>query len=172
VKDKKFRIIFSVAILVSIFTMQCYRPVMESGSVAVGQAAPQFTLPDLDGHRVSLEQYEGKIVILDFWATWCGPCRITMPVLDTMQEQYSGKLVLIAVDFNEPKELVREYVLSENPGSKVLLDEDGAVGDKYGVISLPTQILIDQEGTIQYVGRQGIAPGWDSILRAEINKLL
>ena len=89
-KDKKFRIIFSVAILVSIFTMQCYRPVTESGSVAVGQAAPQFTLPDLNGKKISLDQYEGKIVILDFWATWCGPCRMTMPVLDTIQEQFFG----------------------------------------------------------------------------------
>jgi len=161
--------------------MQCSRPPAEPGTIEIGQPAPQFTLQDLDGREVSLNQYKDKIVILDFWATWCAPCRMTMPMLDRLQEQYSGKLVLLAVNLNEPKNMVREYVLRESLSSRVLLNEDGSVGSQYGVIGIPMQVLIDQDGTVQYL-MTGIVrsddPEVDPILvmeariKAEINKLL
>ena len=95
-----------------------------------------------------------------------------MPTLDRLQEQYSGKLVLLAVNLNEPGNIVREYVLRENLGSKVLLDEDGSVGGQYGVGGIPMQVVIDQNGKVRYLQTEGAIPGWDSAIRAEINKLL
>jgi len=171
VKDKKLLIVFFIAIVLMPLSMQCYRPVQETGPLEVGQAAPAFALQDLEGNDVSLEQYKGEIVILDFWATWCGPCRMTMPMLDELQDQYSGKLALLAVNLNEPKDVVREYVMNEGLGSRVLLDEDGSVGALYGVIGIPMQVLIDQNGTVQFI-MTGVGPGMDSKIRAEINKLL
>ena len=172
VKYKNFGISILVAAALTLLTMQCYRPAEEAGPVSIGQDAPKFTLPDLKSQAVSLDQYKGQIVILDFWATWCGPCKISMPVLDELKEQYSGKLVLLAVNQREPANIVREYVLRENLGSRVLLDEDGATGDKYGVFGIPTVVLIDQNGKVRYMIDKGIFPGWDSEMRAEINKLL
>src|SRR3974377_928295 len=81
-----------------------------SEGVAVGQPAPEFQLSDLGGNQVSLAQFRGKVVVLDFWATWCGPCRMTMPVMESIQQQYAGQLVLLAINLEEPMDDVREYV--------------------------------------------------------------
>jgi len=177
VKDKKLQVVFLIAAVLTILTTQCYRPPAELETIEIGQAAPQFMLRDLDGREVSLEQYKGKIVILDFWATWCGPCRVTMPMLDRLQEEYSGKLVLLAVNQLEPKNMVREYVLRENLSSRVLLDEDGSVGSRYEIEKgIPLQVIIDQNGIAQYltvgVPRATGVAGLEDSIKAEINKLL
>lgn len=161
-----------VAAVLALLTMQCYRPAGEAGPVVIGQEAPEFTLPDLEGKQVSLDQYRGQVVILDFWATWCTPCKISMPALDEMKEQYSGKLALLALNQGETANIVRNYALRENLGSKVLLDEEQAIGEKYGVYGIPMVVLIDQNGKVRYMIKDGIFPGWDSAMRAEINKLL
>jgi len=114
VKSKQALIIFLVVFLVTIIVMQSFR---SSGPVEIGKRAPQFTLQDMSGREVSLGDYRGKIVILDFWATWCGPCRMTMPMLDDIQKEYEGKLSVLAVNLQEPKSVVREYILQESsPG--------------------------------------------------------
>ena len=169
---KEFGIALLVAVTLTLLTMQCYRPAGEQGPVSIGQDAPEFRLPDLEGKQVSLDQYKGQVVILDFWATWCTPCRMTMPRLEEIKEQYSGKLTMLAVNLREPANIVREYVLRENMGSRVLLDEDGRVGDGYGVVGIPMQVLIDRDGKVRYLQTDGALPGWDSKLRAEINKLM
>ena len=135
----------------------------------VGKAAPQFTLKDLTGREVSLDDYKGEIVILDFWATWCGPCRIAMPMLDDIQKEYSGKLSVVAVNLQEKKGVVREYVLAEGLHSEVLLDEDGSISSQYGVAGIPTQYLIDQKGIVRYIAEGVENP---RVWRDEINKLL
>ena len=172
VRYKDFGISLLVAITLTLLTMQCYRPAGEKGPLSIGQDAPEFNLPDLEGKQVSLDQYRNQVVILDFWATWCAPCKISMPVLDEMKEQYSGKLTLLALNQGETANVVRAYALRENLGSRVLLDEDQSIGEKYGVVGIPMVVLIDQNGKVRYLMDKGIFPGWDSELRAEINKLL
>jgi thiol-disulfide isomerase/thioredoxin len=172
VKNKKALFICLIAFLLSVVAIQCYRPASETGSVEVGQKAPQFNLQDLTGHDVSLDQYKGKIVILDFWQISCPPCRISMPMLDKMQEEYSGKLSILAINLQEPKDMVRDYILKQNLHSKVLLDQDGSVGSRYGTYAIPMQFLIDQNGIVRY-----IMTGFDpmrspQIIRDEINKML
>jgi thiol-disulfide isomerase/thioredoxin len=166
-KDKKIFIIVLVAVLLSVFTMQCYRPAPEAGSVEIGQTAPQFKLYDMTGHAVSLDQYKGKIVVLDFWATWCGPCRESMPKLDKIQEEYAGKMVLLAINVQEPESVVRDYLRSQSLAAKVLLDEDGSVGRQYGAVMIPMQVLIDREGVVRHV-----VNGFNPQIKAEIKKLL
>ena len=84
----------------------------------IGQAAPNFKLPDLSGQQVSLDQYKGKVVMLDFWATWCGPCRMTMPLMESIQKEYADTLVLLAVNLQEPRDVVRDYVRAQNIHSR------------------------------------------------------
>ena len=165
-KSKQALIIFVIVFLITIFVIQSYR---SKGPVEVGRPAPSFTLQDMTGHEVSLDDYRGKIVILDFWATWCGPCRVSMPMLDNIQQNYSGKLSVVAVNLQEPKGVVREYILAQNLHSTVLLDEEGSVGIRYGAESIPLQILIDQKGIVRYIAMGVKSPReW----RDEINKLL
>ena len=135
-----------------------------------GQAAPRFELSDLDGRTVSLAQLRGKIVMLDFWATWCGPCRISMPILDKLQKEFSDDLVLLAVNLLEPRDLVREYVARQNVRSRVLLDPEGKVMRQYESESIPMQVIIDQEGVVQLVNI-GLSPRMEDQLRGEINRL-
>lgn len=165
-KSKQALIIILVVFLVSIITFELFR---STGPVEVGRTAPQFTLQDLAGREVSLEDYRGKIVILDFWATWCGPCRMTMPMLDDIQKEYTGKMSILAINLQEPKDVVREYIMRQGLHSEVLLDEDGSVGRQYGAAAIPMQLLIDQDGIIRYIVTGVENP---RVIKGEINKLL
>lgn len=111
-----------------------------------GKPAPDFELPLLDGPRVSLQDFRGRFVLLDFWATWCSPCRKSMPMLEELQNEHAEELVLLAVNMNESEETVRQFLEREGLDVTVLMDRDGAVGRAYGVVGLPTQVLIDPEG--------------------------
>lgn len=138
-------------ILSAVALVSCARPPSEGEMGAeIGREAPKFKLPDLSGREISLDQYKGKIVMLDFWATWCGPCRTTMPLVENLQKEYPNDVVLLAVNLQEPKNIVLDYVRRQNIASEVLLDESGAVGEAYGVVSIPMQVLLDKRGIVRH----------------------
>ncbi len=151
--------------------VQCSGSRHTPGSLGVGQEAPPFELPDLAGHSVSLQQYQGRLVLIDFWASWCGPCRLSMPMLEELQKEYPNDLVLLAVNLQEPADEVRRYVYKQRIRSVVLLDEEGRVGGAYGSESIPMQVLIDQKGIIRHV-QIGFSPTMGARLKDEIDKLL
>jgi len=142
-----------------------------SEALEIGQPAPEFKLPDLSGNAVSLTQYQGKIVLVDFWATWCGPCRLSMPLLEDLQKEYPNELVLLAVNLQEPLDEVRQYVTAQRIRSRVLLDEEGTVGRAYGSESIPMQVLIDQKGIVRDI-QMGFSTSMGTRLREEVRKLL
>jgi cytochrome c biogenesis protein CcmG/thiol:disulfide interchange protein DsbE len=121
--------------------------------------APDFTLKDLGGKDVSLSQYKGQVVLLNFWATWCDPCFIEIPWLIEMQQKYSGKgftILGVALD-EEGKSVVAPWVAKERfnvggqklPMNYPILLGDDAVGDKFGgLLGYPTSILISRDGKI------------------------
>ncbi len=162
----------SAVVLASAFVLGlagCGRPGREV--VEVGQAAPDFQLSDLSGKSVSLSQFRGKVVILDFWATWCGPCRLTMPVLEKLHQRYAGNVVLLAINLEEAPEDVRPYVRDHQVTSTVLLDQDGTVGRIYRSDSIPMQVLIDQKGVVRHIA-VGYSSSLGDRLKAQIDKLL
>ncbi|MCB9136642.1 MAG: redoxin domain-containing protein [Anaerolineales bacterium] len=116
-----------------------------------GKPAPDFTLENLDGEQVSLADLRGKVVLLNFWATWCGPCRIEMPTLQSRHEKYPEQLALIAIDFDEPKENVAAFVKELGLTFPVLLDPGANIQDAYRVRGYPTSVFLDQEGVVQFV---------------------
>jgi peroxiredoxin len=118
-----------------------------------------FTLPDLDGRPVTLGRFLGKKpVLLVFWATWCPECKAAIPEINAMTtEPLAGKLQILGLAFREPREKVANAVKARGIRFPVLLDERGQAARDYGVVGIPTYILIDRRGNIVY--REHVLPG-------------
>ena len=112
--------------------------------------APDFTLKDLNGNDVKLSDYKGKIVILNFWAVWCKYCLVEMPDFNELNKELEkeNEVVILAINSQESPNKVKEYLSSSNIDLKVLLDQDGAVTQTYGITGFPTTFFIDKDGTL------------------------
>ena len=123
-----------------------------TAAVNVGERAPDFTLVDLDGNPVSLSDFRGKTVFVNFWATWCPPCRAEMPEIEAIYQEYKDKgVVVIGVDILESEDVVRQYVQQGGYSWTFVLDTSGEVTGNYKVTAIPTSFFIDREGIIQAV---------------------
>ena len=134
----------------------------------LGQIAPDFKLKDLQGNQVQLSALKGKIVLLDFWATWCGPCRMEIPMLQNLSKKLADKdLVVIGINALEPEETVRHFVAKNKLTYPVVLTEpDPTVLQVYNVHAYPTAILIDRDGVIASY-RMGVRPGTEGDLHGD-----
>ena len=131
----------------------------------VGKPAPDFQLPALDGEAVSLGDFRGKPVLLNFWATWCGPCRMEMPFLQLTYEEWSDKgLVVLAVDVGESQPTVKEFIERFVFTFPVLLDPGQEVALMYNIRAFPTTFFIDADGKIQDI-QVGAFPSTSAIER-------
>jgi len=111
--------------------------------------ATDFTLENLEGVKVSLKDFKGKAVFLNFWATWCGPCQWEMPAMEKLWQKFKNdKFVIIAVNIREGKEMVKSFMKEKGYTFPVLLDSKGEVARTYGIRAIPTTFLIDVEGKI------------------------
>jgi peroxiredoxin len=135
----------------------------------VGKPAPGFTLKDLQGKPVALAQLKGHVVVLDFWATWCGPCVASLPHLDKLyQDKSAAGVQVFAVNQNEAAPVVRKFIESKHLTMPVLLDGKGDVGKKYSVEGIPQTVVIGKDGKIKKV-IIGFG-GDDQELRAAVDK--
>ena len=115
----------------------------------VGAPAPDFTLADLSGAEVSLASYKGQVVLLNFWATWCGPCKLEMPTLQQYSTDYRAQgLAVVGVDAGEPRADVQTFATGQHLSFPILPDEKSTVTDLYRVSALPTTFIIDRQGMI------------------------
>ncbi len=117
---------------------------------SVGNVAPDFTLTDMHGQKVSLSQFRGKVVVLNFWATWCPPCREEMPSMERLYRKYQDKgLVMLAVNVEENGKQAVENFLQKNPHSfPILLDSENVAQNGYGVFRFPESFIIDRNGVV------------------------
>ncbi len=123
--------------------------------------APDFALQDLNGRRIRLADYHGKVVFLNFFATWCVPCRLEMPSMERLSRTYRDKgLVVLAVDVREGARTVRPFMQELRLSFPALLDEDGSVGYVYGIRPLPATFLVGRDGKILW--RAFGARDWDT----------
>jgi peroxiredoxin len=123
----------------------------ESPAVAAGDKAANFKLEALDGSTVSLDQLKGKVVFLNIWATWCGPCREEMPSMETLYDELrtNRDFVMLAVSQDtKGRIVVAPYVEKNGYHFKVLLDPENKVGEAYDVSGVPETFIIDREGRI------------------------
>ena len=113
------------------------------------KAAPNFTLSTVDGQQVSLEQYRGKVVFLNFWATWCIPCREEMPALERLYQAYQAQdFAVISIDLKETADQVKAFFQKHALSFPALLDQNGAVFRDYLVAGMPTTYLIGRDGML------------------------
>ncbi len=116
----------------------------------IGNPAPDFTLTNIAGEPVSLSQYRGQVVILNFWATWCPPCREEMPSMETLYRKYKDQgLVILAVSVDENGESAVKKFLQQTPYTfPILLDSENVSQHIYGVFRFPESFIIDRNGVI------------------------
>lgn len=122
------------------------------GLPAPGRKAPDFQLETVDGETVSLESLRGRPVLINFWATWCGPCRIEIPVLQQLHETPEWRargLAIIAINSGEPPERVDAFVEAFNMSFTVLIDPGQRTGISYNAALLPTTYFVDKDGIIR-----------------------
>lgn len=123
--------------------------------------APNFTLEDLSGKRVSPKDLRGKVVFLNFWATWCVPCRQEMPTMEKLHREFREQgLEVVAINFRETKKEVRKFFDELGLTFTALLDRDGKVFEEYGAWSLPLSYFINRNG--EFVGKVIGYRNWDS----------
>lgn len=116
----------------------------------VGYGAPDFTLTNLDGKSVHLRDYRGRAVVVNFWATWCEPCREEMPILQSAYRvNQSNGLEILAVNFDEPESEVQEFRDQMFLGFPILLDPGGVIQRLYRVSGYPTTFFVDPGGVIR-----------------------
>ena len=137
-----------------------------------GEKAPGFSLPAEGGGTLSLESYKGKIVLLDFWASWCPPCRKELPVLQSVYKEFKDRgVVLIGISCDQDKEKGEAFVKENKLDFPIGYDSEGEVGKMYKVTSLPTLFILDREGTIQKV-HIGMPPDLETLLKKELEAFL
>jgi peroxiredoxin len=124
------------------------RPALTGDSRSI---APDFELTTLDGQRVALRDLRGKVVLLNFWATWCPPCKAEMPDLQALYEEHGDArdFVVVAVNFQEDLAPVEAFMRERGLTFPVWLDAQGAAGAKLGVRGLPVSFIVDREGRIR-----------------------
>jgi thiol-disulfide isomerase/thioredoxin len=139
---------------------------------ASASIAPSFVLRSRSGDSVSLDKLKGQVVMLNFWASWCGPCRQEMPLLDQMHKRYSSLgFTLLGVNV-EANTKDAERWLAETPVSfPVLFDKDSKVSKLYDVSAMPSTVFIDRKGNVRYLHR-GYKPGDESEYLNQIRALL
>ena len=148
-------------------------PLSSSPSPREGFLAPDFTLDTLDGNKVTLSELRGKIVVVNFWATWCLPCRAETPALERSYAQYKDAgVVILGVNLTN-QDVVREvesFVEEFKLTYPILLDRDGSVGNLYQIKGLPSTFFVNREGIIRTVLVGG--PMSETFIRSKIEALL
>jgi peroxiredoxin len=126
-----------------------------------GTMAADFTLQSLDGESVTLSDLEGKVILINFWATWCHPCIIEMPSMEKIYRKYKDRgFTILAIDIMEKPETVRKFVKEKNLTFPILLDTKGDVKGKYRVSGIPNSYLVNKNGKL--VGRFIGPREWDN----------
>ncbi|HEV8095631.1 MAG TPA: TlpA disulfide reductase family protein [Burkholderiales bacterium] len=116
-----------------------------------GGGTPALVLEDLDGRLHRLESYRGKVVLINFWATWCEPCREEMPSIDRLQRSMNGRpFVVLAVNLAEPHSRIRTYLEKTPVGFTVLMDRDTSVAKAWKARILPATYVVGPDGRIRY----------------------
>jgi len=142
-------------------------------AVSAGDTAPDFKIPRLEAKgMISLKQYRGKVVYVDFWASWCGPCRQSLPALNVIRKELHKKgFEVIAINLDEERDDAMEFLKEFPVAYPTARDTSGKVPEAYGLVGMPTAYLIDKKGKVHMV-HEGFRKSDIKELKQKINTLL
>jgi peroxiredoxin len=141
-------------------------------AIAPLAAAPDFTLHVMNGANLRLQEQRGRVVMVNFWATWCGPCRQEMPQLNRLYEKYhAAGFVLLGVNVDDDTSKAAEVAGKLGVTFPVLLDTDKTVSKLYDLSTMPSTVIIDRDGKVRYVHR-GYLTGYEDNYEKQIRELL
>jgi DsbE subfamily thiol:disulfide oxidoreductase len=158
--------LLAAAFLLAAWPMQAaaapdYKAIPKLQEIKDRPPAPDFTLPDPGGKKVSLKDYRGKVVFLNFWATWCEYCREELPAMERLYREFKGKgLEVVAVNIKDKREDALAFIKKNKLSFPVVMDPEGEIGLLYGAYATPTVYLIDRNGTV--LARMWGPAGWYS----------
>ena len=136
-----------VVLTLVLLTIGCSSPAPQ-----VGKQAPDFQLPNLEGQSISLSDFRGSPILLNFWAVRCPPCRFEMPFIQGIfEEQSDTGVVIVAINIGEAPSTVKDFIQSDNYSFPVLLDTNQEIALEYNIRAIPTTFLIDKDGIIQEI---------------------
>ena len=162
------RVLSLLAVLALLFGA----PVSQAAMPKVGTVAPDFVLKSSNGKNLKLSEHRGEVVMINFWATWCGPCRQEMPLLNRLHEQYrKAGFTLLGVSVDDKPQAAQEMARQLGVGFPVLFDSEKQVSRRYDVDAMPTTLIIDREGKVRYIHR-GYRPGYEARYEEQIKELL
>jgi peroxiredoxin len=148
---------------------------MTVSSVTAGikeTAAPDFTLKSVGGENLKLSEYRGEVVLINFWASWCGPCRQEMPVLSELHDKYKALgFTVLGVNVEEDSSKARKLLQEMSVSFPVLLDNESVVSKQYDVIAMPSTVLVDRNGNMRYL-HKGYKPGLEDVYLQQVRELI
>ena len=141
-------------------------------AVAVQDVAPDFVLKSIDGKNLRLNEYRGQVVLINFWASWCGPCRQEMPLLERIDERYKAAgFTVLGVNVEGKAGPAKEVATKAGVSFPVLVDEGQKVSELYDLESMPSSVVVDRDGVVRYVHR-GYKPGDEAKYLEVVKKLI
>jgi peroxiredoxin len=146
--------------------------VSQAAMPPAGSTAPDFTLKSSSGRNLKLSEFRGQVVMINFWATWCGPCRQEMPLLNRIQEQYrKAGFILLGVNIDDRPEAAQSMARDLGVSFPVLFDTEKRVSRLYDVNAMPSTVLIDRDGKVRYI-HLGYRPGYEARYETQVRELL
>jgi len=146
-------------------------PALPAGEVPP-TPAPDFTLPTLEGTNLRLGEQQGKVVLVNFWASWCGPCRQEMPALDELHQRYNRLgFTVLGVNVEQDPAAARDYLEDLPVSFPVLLDSRNEVTRTYQVSAMPSTVIIDRDGQVRYI-HEGYSPGDEALYQDVVRGLI
>ncbi|MEJ2362515.1 MAG: TlpA disulfide reductase family protein [Gammaproteobacteria bacterium] len=145
---------------------------LTAGATSISGKAPDFTLHSRSGHNLRLSDYRGQVVLLNFWASWCGPCRQEMPLLNVLYKRYNKLgFTILGVNVDTDSTKANHYLRDIKVSFPILYDTRNSVVKTYNVNAMPTTVIIDKNGNMRFM-HQGYKPGYENEYRKEVVQLL
>ena len=135
-------------------------------------SAPDFTLKSYEGENIRLSEYRGEVVLINFWASWCGPCRQEMPVLSELHDKYQALgFTVLGVNVEADTRKARKLLQDQPVSFPVVFDSDSVVSKQYDVVAMPSTVLIDRDGNMRYL-HKGYKPGLEDVYQQQVRELV
>ena len=143
-----------------------------ANALDIGQKAPDFTLKNLQGKNLNLVEQRGQIILINFWASWCGPCRKEMPILQNLHDKYQDLGVSVwGVNVEQENQAGRDFLADLHLSFPIFFDPTNSISETYQVEAMPTTVIVDRSGVVRYIFR-GYKSGYEKKYAKALKKLI